>query len=224
MKKSLFILITALGFTQITQAQITCEQTSLIVNVGNPDFVKMYHPGQYLISPQEENVFTWTVTDDQGTIIAEETIIDSSDFEFSHAIPTTETINISVVQINEAAGFAACSIEDVLFWEETEVLPGSFIYSWNLLYGNIGILGSNDLIAPTVNLYPNPSNDLINISFGKDQLSKLELYDLTGKLIFNRNLNTNAYALDIANYPSGIYIVKLFNENNESVNKRVIKK
>ena len=45
MKKSLFILIIAFGFTQITQAQVTCADMNLIVNVGSiPDYVNIYHP------------------------------------------------------------------------------------------------------------------------------------------------------------------------------------
>ena len=115
-------------------------------------------------------------------------------------------------------------IEDLLYWEETEVIPGVFTYRWEFLYGNVGTLGTNDLIAPTVSLYPNPSNDLINISFDKDQLQKIELYDTTGKLLFKSDLNTNTYALNIANYPSGVYFVRVFNQNNVFVNKQIIKK
>ena len=196
---------------------------NLIVNVSYEDYVNIYHPGHYLTSPTEENVITWTITDNQDNIIAQETLTDEAIFAFNHNIPTSETMNVSAVLRNETAG-VACMIEDVLYWEETEVIPGIFIYSWAFLYGNVGTLGANDLIAPTVSLYPNPSNDLINISFDKDQLQKIELYDTTGKLLFKSDLNTNTYALNIANYPSGVYFVRVFNQNNVFVNKQIIKK
>ena len=226
MKNIFLTLLIIAGVTQITlsQTEIPCEQKTWVVNVGSiPDHIDIYHSGHYLTNPREENVITWTVTDNQGAIIAQETLIDEDRFDFYHDIPTTGTMNISALLINEVAG-VACFVEDVLFWEETEVIPGVFTYSWEFLNGNVPILGANDLIAPTLSFYPNPSNELINISFDQDQLSKLELYDITGKLLFKKELNTNTYALNIANYPSGTYLVKVYNQNNASLNKKIIKK
>ena len=217
MKKSIItMLLFAMTITISAQTDIPCEQKTWVVNIGSiPDHIDIYHSGNYLTHPQEENAITWTVTDNQGTIIAQETLIDENRFDFYHDIPTTDTMNISALLINEVAG-VACFVEDVLFWDTNN--------RWEFLNGNVPILGANDFIETTVSLYPNPSNELINISFDEDQLSKLELYDVTGKLLFKKDLNTNTYALNIANYPSGTYIVKVFNQNNVSVNKKIIKK
>ena len=216
MKKSIItMLLFAMTITITAQTDIPCEQKTWTVNIGSiPDFVDIYHSGHYLTNPQEENAITWTVTDNQGTIIAQETLIDESRFDFYHDIPTTETMNISALLINEVAG-VACFVEDVLFWDTNN--------RWEFLNGNVPTLGNNDLIAPTVSLYPNPSNELINISFGEDRLSKLELFDITGKLLFKKELNSNTYTLNIANYSSGTYLVKVYNQNNASLNKKIIK-
>ena len=218
MKNIFLTLFTIAVLIQTTKAQtdIPCEQKTWVVNIGSiPDHIDIYHSGNYLTHPQEENAITWTVTDNQGTIIAQETLIDENRFDFYHDIPTTDTMNISALLINEVAG-VACFVEDVLFWDTNN--------RWEFLNGNVPILGANDFIETTVSLYPNPSNELINISFDEDQLSKLEFYDITGKLLFKKDLNTNTYALNIANYPSGTYLVKVFNQNNVSVNKKIIKK
>jgi hypothetical protein len=220
MKKSIItMLLFALTITITAQTEIPCEQKTWVVNVGSiEDHIDIYHSGHYLANPREENVITWTVTDNQGTIIAQETLIDEDRFGFYHDIPTTDTMNISALLINEVAG-VACFVEDVLFWD-TNNSSGR----WEFLNGNVPMLGANDFIETTVSLYPNPSNELINISFDEDQLSKLELYDITGKLLFKKELNTNTYALNIANYPSGTYLVKVYNQNNASLNKKIIKK
>lgn len=217
MKKSIItMLLFALTITITAQTEIPCEQKTWVVNLGSiEDHIDIYHSGHYLTNPREENVITWTVTDNQGTIIAQETLIDEDRFDFYHDIPTTDTMNISALLINEVAG-VACFVEDVLFWDTNN--------RWEFLNGNVPILGANDFIETTVSLYPNPSNELINISFDEDQLSKLELYDITGKLLFKKELNTNTYALNIANYPSGTYLVKVYNQNNASLNKKIIKK
>jgi hypothetical protein len=218
MKNIFLTLFTIAVLIQTTKAQtdIPCEQKTWVVNVGSiEDHIDIYHSGHYLTSPREENVITWTVTDNQGSIIAQETLIDEAHFDFYHDIPTTDTMNISALLINEVAG-VACFVEDVLFWDTNN--------RWEFLNGNVPILGANDFIETTVSLYPNPSNELININFDEDQLSKLELYDITGKLLFKKELNTNTYALNIANYPSGTYLVKIYNQNNASLNKKIIKK
>jgi hypothetical protein len=218
MKNIFLTLFTIAVLIQTTKAQtdIPCEQKTWVVNVGSiEDHIDIYHSGHYLTSPREENVITWTVTDNQGSIIAQETLIDEAHFDFYHDIPTTDTMNISALLINEVAG-VACFVEDILFWDTNN--------RWEFLNGNVPILGANDFIETTVSLYPNPSNELININFDEDQLSKLELYDITGKLLFKKELNTNTYALNIANYPSGTYLVKIYNQNNASLNKKIIKK
>tara|TARA_B110000046_G_scaffold57959_1_gene64910 strand:+ start:122 stop:778 length:657 start_codon:yes stop_codon:yes gene_type:complete len=218
MKNIFLTLFTIAVLIQTTKAQtdIPCEQKTWVVNVGSiEDHIDIYHSGHYLTSPREENVITWTVTDNQGSIIAQETLIDEDRFDFYHDIPTTDTMNISALLINEVAG-VACFVEDILFWDTNN--------RWEFLNGNVPILGANDFIETTVSLYPNPSNELININFDEDQLSKLELYDITGKLLFKKELNTNTYALNIANYPSGTYLVKVYNQNNASLNKKIIKK
>ena len=151
-------------------------------------------------------------------------LFNESFFTFDHNLPTTDTINISVVITNNIAG-VSCLIEDVLYWEETEVIPGVFTYRWEFLYGNVGSTFSvNDLKPTSISVYPNPSNDLINIKLDDNQLSKIELYDITGKLLFKKNLKANNYVLNIANYPSGIYLLKIFNQNSMFINKKVIKK
>jgi hypothetical protein len=45
MKKILLSLIIALGLTQTTQAQVSCDMMNLIVNVSDTGLVKLYHPG-----------------------------------------------------------------------------------------------------------------------------------------------------------------------------------
>ena len=35
-------------------------------------------------------------------------------------------------------------------------------------------------------MYPHPSNDLLNIGLKNEQLQKIELYSITGQLIFGK--------------------------------------
>jgi Flp pilus assembly pilin Flp len=78
-------------------------------------------------------------------------------------------------------------------------------------------------LESSISLYPNPSNDFINISSNKDQLLKIELYNMTGSLIFKTDLNADIYSLNIANYQSGIYLLRVFGQYNDIINTKIVK-
>jgi Flp pilus assembly pilin Flp len=79
-----------------------------------------------------------------------------------------------------------------------------------------------DLVT-TVSLFPNPSRDIIKIHLEEDQMEKIELYSLTGGLIFKTILNSNTFNLNTANYPSGTYLMKVFSQNHGCINTKFIK-
>jgi hypothetical protein len=144
MKKVIFLLAIALGLIQTTQAQVACDIMNLIVNVSDTALVKLYHPGPYLTWPPAENIIVWEITDTQGNIIAEDTLIDDSGFLFNHDIPLTDTMNVSALLTNDSAG-VACLIEDELFWEVTEISPDVFIGRWEFVNGNVGVDVTNTM-------------------------------------------------------------------------------
>ena len=227
MKKIQFALVITLGLTQTTQAQVGCNMMNLIVNVSDTGLVKLYHPGHYLTWPQDENIFVWEIKGSQGNIIAEDTLIDDSDFLFFHNIPITDTMNVTALLSNDSAGIS-CWIEDQLYWEVSEVLPGVFNGRWVFLHGNVGVDVTNtigiDDVEPTIAIvYPNPSSDVINISIDKGQLQAIEIYSLTGNLVFKTNLNSNNFKLKIDNYVSGTYLLRIIDEKNEVTNSIIIK-
>ncbi len=215
MKKSIItMLLFAMTITINAQTEIPCEQKTWSVNIGSiPDHIDIYHSGHYLTHPQEENAITWTVTDNQGTIIAEETLIDEDRFDFYHDIPTTETMNISALLINEVAG-VACFVEDVLFWDTNN--------RWEFLNGNIPILGTNDSQLINFKITSTLINHYIEIRTAEDL--NLIVYDSKGISVKSRKLNTETIRLPMDDVPSGIYFVQLSNDQNSSQTIKIVKK
>jgi Flp pilus assembly pilin Flp len=78
-------------------------------------------------------------------------------------------------------------------------------------------------LETTVSLFPNPSKDVVRIHLKKDLMEKIELYSLTGQLIFETVLNSKTFILNTANYPSGTYILKVLNQKHGSINTKFIK-
>ena len=223
MKKSIItMLLFAMTITISAQTDIPCEQKTWVVNIGSiPDHIDIYHSGNYLTHPQEENAITWTVTDNQGTIIAQETLVDESNFDFYHDIPTTETMNISAELINETAG-VACFVEDVLFWEETEILPGVFSYRWEFLNGNTPILGVNDSQLINFKITSTLIDHYIEIRTAEDL--NLIVYDKRGISVKNRKITSETVRLPMDDVPSGIYFVQLSNDQYSSQTIKILKK
>ena len=66
-------------------------------------------------------------------------------------------------------------------------------------------------------IYPNPTNGLFNIE------SQLELnysiYDYSGKEIITGKKDGNIQLLDLSNFKSGIYLIKLFNNQDQFISK-----
>ena len=215
MKKSIItMLLFAMTITITAQTDIPCEQKTWTVNIGSiPDFVDIYHSGHYLTHPQEENAITWTVTNNQGTIIAQETLIDESRFDFYHDIPTTETMNISALLINEVAG-VACFVEDVLFWDTNN--------RWEFLNGNVPILGANDSQLINFKITSTLIDHYIEIRTAEDL--NLIVYDKRGISVKNRKITTETIRLPMDDMPSGIYFVQLSNDQNSSQTIKIVKK
>ena len=215
MKKTIItMLLFAMTITISAQTEIPCEQKTWSVNIGSiPDHIDIYHSGHYLTTPSEENAITWTVTDNQGTIIAEETLIDESRFDFYHDIPTTETMNISALLINEVAG-VACFVEDVLFWGTNN--------RWEFLNGNIPILSTNDSQLINFKITSTLIDHYIEIRTAEDL--NLIVYDKRGISVKNRKITTETIRLPMDDVPSGIYFVQLSNDQNSSQTIKIVKK
>ena len=82
-----------------------------------------------------------------------------------------------------------------------------------------------DLVESTktfVTVYPNPTSEKLYIEKGKEtQLSQVEITNTLGQQVFLSHENLEF--IDVANYPPGIYNVKIQNDNNEVFMIRFIK-
>jgi Leucine-rich repeat (LRR) protein len=72
----------------------------------------------------------------------------------------------------------------------------------------------------SVKIYPNPTNEIININ-SNFNIKSIELYDIQGRILeksFENNTNTS---LNLSNRQSGIYFVKITSEKGSKVEKVV---
>ena len=72
-----------------------------------------------------------------------------------------------------------------------------------------------NLFEGDIQIFPNPSTGLFTIQTTKgEQLSSLEVYNAFGKLIYQTdNLKSTEVTIDLSGNSSGIYFLKLSNNN-----------
>ncbi|MEP6803291.1 MAG: T9SS type A sorting domain-containing protein, partial [Flavobacterium sp.] len=72
-----------------------------------------------------------------------------------------------------------------------------------------------------LNVYPNPSRDVFNIQ--TESNAKIEVYDNLGKEVKNEKITQGISKLDMSRYPTGIYLLKITNENDQIKTVKIIK-
>ncbi len=75
-------------------------------------------------------------------------------------------------------------------------------------------------------VYPNPIQDILNISLSERKINSIQLLNLNGQIIDSHNPESSAssYRFSVQNYKSGIYILKIIDDEGVVYNKRVFKK
>ncbi len=71
----------------------------------------------------------------------------------------------------------------------------------------------------TLQVYPNPANDELNIKMGKDAYSSFTITNIMGQSMLQQRLITTLTKTDISTLPAGIYFITLKGENGTKVLK-----
>ena len=82
-------------------------------------------------------------------------------------------------------------------------------------------LSTTNFSNNTISFYPNPTNDIINVS-SSETIERITVYNLLGQEVFSKEINSNDFKLDINNQASGTYIAKI-NSKGKSQSIKLIK-
>ena len=86
---------------------------------------------------------------------------------------------------------------------------------------------SGGSLINNLDIYPNPSRDVFNVSFTSDYKQSLEIrvVNLVGEIIFTENLDNfigeYTYSFNLEEYSKGVYLLELDTDNG-TVNKKLI--
>jgi Secretion system C-terminal sorting domain/FG-GAP repeat len=85
---------------------------------------------------------------------------------------------------------------------------------------NINGVGINERIANLVQVYPNPTKGKITIEC--EGMEKVEVIDITGKIVYELTISTDVLDIDITTFSKGVYFVKVSSQDAVAVERIVL--
>lgn len=86
-----------------------------------------------------------------------------------------------------------------------------------------GELGKEDLVKNEIRVYPNPTNDIVNIQTD-EQLVGYQVSNMIGQVVLKGNLLDKENSVDISSLKSGTYIIKFDTIEGTVISQKIIKK
>jgi hypothetical protein len=76
------------------------------------------------------------------------------------------------------------------------------------------LTNSSSGLKNTIQIYPNPATDKLNFSSAGKLINKIEMIDLTGKMVFSVSYPQQTGSIDLKGFKSGLYFVLIFTADN----------
>lgn len=89
-------------------------------------------------------------------------------------------------------------------------------------FASNGILGVSDLLMENISIYPNPAQDILNITNAEN--ANIQIFDMLGRLIISKeNISLNEQ-VNVTGLTVGAYFIKISKEGNMTTKKFIVSK
>lgn len=113
--------------------------------------------------------------------------------------------NVEKVEVNNAIGTYTIQVS-----HKGNLLDSSQNYSLIVSGFDQAILANNTFVEQKISVYPNPVNDVLNVTSSSHEFIRYELYDVQGRMIQKESLsNLNNFQITTYNLSKGLYILNL---------------
>ncbi len=102
---------------------------------------------------------------------------------------------------------------------------GDKVYTTSLVVPEAGMGVSDSKIINNLSIFPNPSNGSFQVSTGDVEFSSnsnAQIFNASGKLVFNSSMYNSTTEMNLSNQPAGIYFVKVYNGSTIQSGKVII--
>lgn len=97
------------------------------------------------------------------------------------------------------------------------------LFSFNYVH-NCTLTNLDDQKVKQPEFYPNPFSSYIKIIFSDFYLKNVTIIDIFGNQIIHEEINEKEYTINTENLPSGIYLIRISDENNSNHSNKIILK
>lgn len=141
--------------------------------------------------------------------------------EFEEDIEDYTAFDIPILYINTPL---SDSIRLMIFGgNQDNQLPGNTLLLDGLQFNYDSPISTNieKDYSNSIKLFPNPANNNFKIS-SNEVISLVEITDLSGRVIYNSEINQNSLVLDTRDFSNNIYLVRCVINGNNIINKLVV--
>lgn len=208
--------------------------TNQVVHSGNYSARSALNPGAFGISTMKITITTtepsefsfWRKTSTEAYYDVFYFKMDGNTLDQASGITDWEFVTVPVSAGTHTFSFSyqkdgSQKDGDDCVWVDDILLPANLQVVVEDINDEVGV--SNYEISK-ISVFPNPASYSVNVQ-SESQISKLEIYDLNGRLVkIENSISSGNHLIDINNLNSGVYILKLYLENNNVKNFKIIKK
>ena len=135
---------------------------------------------------------------------------DASPINCTFASPTINGVVLPVDLLSAFNGESALGDWTLTVADDTNQ-DGGTLNNWSLDICGTQTLSTIDVAFSSVVLYPNPANNDVTILLGNLAFAKAEyqVYDMSGRFIVAQGITNNETRVDISQWASGMYLVKM---------------
>jgi hypothetical protein len=90
------------------------------------------------------------------------------------------------------------------------------------LYTGISVNTESKSKLSSISVYPNPANSTVSVSLDPSQYERIQIIDLSGKVIQSSEVKNNITRLNVNQLHNGIYLVKAFGKQGNQMQKVII--
>ena len=101
-------------------------------------------------------------------------------------------------------------------------LDARFAYLDAEFNGACGTWSDDEVVDNGVEVFPNPAKDCVNIRFAEAEDAIVQLYDMTGRVVFSTRGTSQAFTIPTQGFRSGIYTVLVQQKDNQFIQRVII--
>lgn len=146
-------------------------------------------------------------------------------FTFSLSTVTAqESVNATGGDASGSGGSTSYSVGQVVYTTNTGT-SGSEAQGVLQPFEISVVLGIEEADIIKLSAYPNPTIDNLTLTIEEFELSNLsyQLYDMQGRLLQSKKLTDTKTQINMSNYGTSVYFVKIIQENKEIKTFKIIK-